>query len=90
MGSFVTISYSILSTAEVRFIEKLATNLMAVEKHQVVLETIVENPHNRAVQWFKDGKAIKDARYIVKNGLVLDMVDRLVWEVLNARHYIFQ
>ena len=59
-----------------RFIEKLAANAMAIEKHQVILETLVENPHKRDVQWFKNGKPLTDARYTVKAGLVLDMVDR--------------
>ena len=59
-----------------RFIEKLAANAMAIEKHQVILETLVENPHKRDVQWFKNGKPITDARYAVKAGLVFDMVDR--------------
>lgn len=54
----------------------LAPNLMAVEKHKAVLETIVENPHNRPVSWYKDGKPITDARYQIQGGLVLDMVDR--------------
>lgn len=63
-------------TAEVRFIEKLNPNLMAVQKHHVVLETLVENPHKRAVSWSKDGKPITDNRYQIKGGLVLDMVDR--------------
>jgi len=49
---------------------------MAVEKHRVVLETLVENPHNRPVSWYKDGQPITDSRYITKGGLVLDMVDR--------------
>jgi len=49
---------------------------MAVEKHRVVLETLVENPHNRPVSWYKNGQPITDPRYITKGGLVLDMVDR--------------
>lgn len=64
-----------LLTAEVRFIEKLADR-MSVEGHQVVLETLVENPHKRPFKWYKDGKEIKDAKYKIKGGLLLDMVDR--------------
>lgn len=67
-----------MAVAEVRFIEKLAPNLMAVQKHRVVLETLVENPHKRPVSWTKNGKAITDKRYVIKGGLVLDMVDRCV------------
>lgn len=59
-----------------RFIEKLAPKLMAVESHKVALETLVENPHKRAVAWFKDGKPVDGKRYTAKGGLVLDMVDR--------------
>jgi len=61
-------------TAEVRFIEKLVDRSI-VQGHSVMFETLVENPHNRPVTWFRDGQEIKDPKFKVKGGLVLDMVD---------------
>lgn len=63
--------------AEVRFIEKLV-NKTVVEGDKVVLETVVENPHKRSVKWFRNGVEIVDARYVIKSGSILDMVDRSV------------
>ncbi|XP_067930808.1 twitchin-like [Watersipora subatra] len=60
--------------SDVRFIERLSPSLMAVEKHQAVLETLVENPHKKEVCWLKDGKPVTDKRYQIKGDLVLNML----------------
>ncbi|KAF6018856.1 unc-22 [Bugula neritina] len=73
--SFQRCYASLAIAPEVRFVERLGAKQMAVEKHRVVLETLVENPHNRPVSWYKNGQPITDPRYITKGGLVLDMVD---------------
>ena len=56
-------NFHIMSTAEVRFIDPLATK-HALENRRTVLETLVENPHNKPVTWYKNGEEIKpDDRY---------------------------
>lgn len=52
------IKMCLILAAEVRFIEHLATK-HALEKRKTTLETLVENPHNKPVTWYKDGKEIK-------------------------------
>ena len=49
---------SFLFAAEVKFIEHLGTK-HAIENRKTVFETLVENPHNRPVTWFRNGQEIK-------------------------------
>ena len=64
-----------LPLAEVRFIEKLS-NKTVVVGDKVVLQTIVENPHQRAVKWYRNGVEITDSRYAIKSNSFADVVDR--------------
>jgi len=34
-------------------------DMRALEGHKTVFEVLVENPHNKPVKWFKDGKEVK-------------------------------
>ncbi|XP_067934437.1 twitchin-like [Watersipora subatra] len=45
-------------TPEVRFIDPLATK-HALENRKTVLVTLVENPHNKPVTWYRNGEEIK-------------------------------
>lgn len=52
--------------AEVKFIEHLGTK-HAIENRKTVFETLVENPHNRPVTWYRNGQEIKPEDRYDKN-----------------------
>ena len=56
--SGIYMSVYLSAAAEVRFVEHLADK-HGLEGRKTVFETLVENPHNKPVKWFRNGEEIK-------------------------------